>query len=129
MAKGIKARFRPADVVDIRTRSRPMGDQAEPGWLSLAPSDFAFLWDECTRCFYLKVVRREGRPRTPFPNVFGTIDRAMKRHYLGQRTDSLALSMPRGVIKQADRFKHFTAALLTVCWRHACHLEWQRNVF
>jgi hypothetical protein len=72
--------------------------------VSLAPSDFAFLWDECPRCFYLKVVRKEARPRTPFPKVFGTIDRAMKSHYLGQRTDTLDLNMPQGVLSQADRW-------------------------
>jgi hypothetical protein len=95
VAQGTQARPRLADVVDIRTRSRPTTDRDEPAWVSLAPSDFAFLWDECPRCFYLKVVRREGRPRTPFPKVFGTIDRAMKSHYLGQRTDTLPSTCPR----------------------------------
>jgi hypothetical protein len=72
--------------------------------VSLAPSDFAFLWDECPRCFYLKVVRKDARPRTPFPKVFGTIDRAMKSFYMGQRTDTVAADMPEGVICQADRW-------------------------
>ena len=72
--------------------------------MSLAPSDFAFLWDECPRCFYLKVVRKERRPHMPFPKVFGTIDRAMKAFYMGQRTEALAADMPPGVICQADRW-------------------------
>jgi hypothetical protein len=81
-----------------------MGDGEVPGRVSLAPSDFAFLWDECPRCFYRKVVRKEARPRTPFPKVFGTIDRAMKSYYLGQRTGELAADMPEGVISQPDRW-------------------------
>src|SRR5580698_8346615 len=56
----------------------------------LAPSDFAFLWDECPRCFYNKVVLNRGRPRSPFPNVFGAIDRAMKLFFLGGRAEGLA---------------------------------------
>jgi hypothetical protein len=102
VAKGTQARPRLAEVVDIRTRSSE--DRAEPRRISLAPSDFAFLWDECPRCFYLKVVRKEERPRRPFPKVFGTIDRAMKSFYLGQRTDTLDIAMPAGVIGQADRW-------------------------
>jgi len=72
--------------------------------VSLAPSDFAFLWDECPRCFHLKVVRKEGRPRMPFPKVFGTIDLAMKTFYLGRPTEVVADGMPAGVINQADRW-------------------------
>ena len=72
--------------------------------MSLAPSDFAFLWDECPRCFYLKVVRKERRPRMAFPKVFGTIDRAMKSCYVGQRSEALAAGLPSGVIGQADRW-------------------------
>ena len=102
MAKGTQPRPALADVIDIRTRSRSGADEQRPGRLSLAPSDFAFLWDECPRCFYLKVVRKERRPHMPFPKVFGTIDRAMKAFYMGQRTVALAADMPPGVICQAD---------------------------
>jgi hypothetical protein len=104
VAKGTEARPRLADVVDIRTRSQPTVDREPERRVGLAPSDFAFLWDECPRCFYLKVVRKEKRPRSPFPKVFGTIDRAMKSHYLGQRTGDLAADIPGGVISQADRW-------------------------
>ena len=53
----------------------------------LSPSDFAFLWDDCPRCFYLKVARKQPRPSSPFPSVFGRIDRAMKEFYLGERAE------------------------------------------
>jgi hypothetical protein len=39
-----------------------------------------------------------------FPKVFGTIDRAMKSHYMGQRSEALAPGLPSGVIGQADRW-------------------------
>jgi hypothetical protein len=65
----------PMDIWDL---------DAPPPWI-LSPSDFAFLWDDCPRCFYRKIVEKERRPRSPFPSVFGKIDRAMKQHYLGER--------------------------------------------
>lgn len=62
----------------------------------LAPSDFAFLWDECKRCFYHKVNRQLFRPRAPFPSVFGNIDTAMKRHFRGLRTTDVLPQMRPG---------------------------------
>lgn len=63
----------------------------------LAPSDFAFLWEECKRCFYLKAHGQLYRPRAPFPSIFGTIDVAMKRHFRGLHTTSVLPDMPPGV--------------------------------
>lgn len=71
---------------------------------ALSPSDFAFLWNECPRCFYLKVARKQPRPRSPFPSVFGRIDRAMKDHYLGERVEAVAEGMLAGVIGGGDRW-------------------------
>eukprot|EP00178_Gracilaria_changii_P024173 TRINITY_DN728_c0_g3_i2.p1 TRINITY_DN728_c0_g3~~TRINITY_DN728_c0_g3_i2.p1 ORF type:complete len:292 (-),score=29.93 TRINITY_DN728_c0_g3_i2:1912-2787(-) len=64
----------------------------------LAPSDFAFLWEECKRCFYLKVHGALPRPRAPFPSVFSSIDLAMKRHMSGLRTDQIFPEMRPGTI-------------------------------
>ena len=71
---------------------------------ALSPSDFAFLWDDCPRCFYLKVARKQPRPRSPFPSVFGRIDRAMKDHYLGERAETVANGMPAGIVGGGDRW-------------------------
>jgi hypothetical protein len=104
MAKGTHARPDLAEVVDIRTRAWLGSGPGVPARVSLAPSHFAFLWDECPRCFYLEVVRKELRPRMPFPKVFGTIDRAMKAFYMGRPTEVVAPGMPAGVIDQSDRW-------------------------
>ncbi len=63
----------------------------------LAPSDFAFLWEECQRCFYLKAHKKLYRPRAPFPSIFGAIDLAMKMHLRGLPTHELLPEMPKGV--------------------------------
>ena len=71
---------------------------------ALGPSDFAFLWAECRACFYRKIVLRQTRPRSPFPKVFGVIDRAMKDFCLGERGDKLADGGPPGVIGSPNRW-------------------------
>jgi len=107
-----------------RSQARPEGaseltwgldDEVDP-W-TLSPSDFAFLWDDCKRCFYRKVVCRQPRPRSPFPSVFGKIDRAMKDHYLGERAESAAEGMTAGVVGGGDRWVKSAPVALSGCLR------------
>src|SRR5579864_6985857 len=69
---------------------------------ALAPSDFAFLWEGCKRCFYLKVAHREQRPRTPMPGIFIRIDALGKDHIDGMRTSEIAPTLPAGTIKAGE---------------------------
>ena len=62
----------------------------------LGPSDLTFLWDECKRCFYLKIRHNFKRPAAPFPKIFGTIDLLMKDIYLGQSTKMISSDFPDG---------------------------------
>ncbi len=62
----------------------------------LSPSDLTFLWDECKRCFYLKVRHNFRRPASPFPKIFGTIDLLMKDIYLGESTRKMTSLLPEG---------------------------------
>ncbi len=64
----------------------------------LSPSDFAFLWEECKRCFYLKVVKGVTRPSGPLPKIFTVIDSRMKAAYLGRRTELISKRMPPGKV-------------------------------
>jgi hypothetical protein len=82
---------------------------------TLSPSDFAFLWDDCPYCFYMKVARKSGRPRTPFPKVFTLIDGAMKDFYLGERSEGLAHGLPPGVIGGGDRWVKSTPIVPPGC--------------
>ena len=68
----------------------------------LSPSDFAFLWEECKRCFYLKVVRDFQRPRAIMPKIFNVIDAEMKKCFAGKRTSNVVPALPAGVIDHAD---------------------------
>lgn len=76
---------------------------ASGNW-KLSPSDFAFSWQECQRCYYLKVVRAFPRPRGIMPKIFGVIDNAMKAAYAGVRTEAIAGGMPPGVVAFGERW-------------------------
>jgi hypothetical protein len=69
----------------------------------LSPSDLTFLFDECARCFWLKVARGFARPRTPFPRIFGLLDSHAKEHFAGARTELLAPDLTPGRVIHGDR--------------------------
>jgi len=66
--------------------------------IKLSPSDLTFLWDECPRCFYLKVALGINRPPVPFPSIFGNIDLLMKRLFTDKDTAELSPSLPSGKV-------------------------------
>lgn len=70
----------------------------------LSPSDLTFLWEECHRCFYLKVAKNFQRPRPIMPKIFTVIDLQMKGYYEGKRTASLAPDMPSGTVSYSERW-------------------------
>ena len=70
----------------------------------LSPSDFAFLWEECKCCFYLKVVRGFDRPHTAFPRIFGVIDKAMTTYYSGMHAQAITTGMPDGIIRSGQKW-------------------------
>ena len=70
----------------------------------LSPSDLTFLWDECPRCFYLKVARGFNRPASAFPSIFGRIDRAMKAYYADKTTVDISADLPAGKFYFAEQF-------------------------
>ena len=74
----------------------------------LAPSDFAFLWEECKRCFYLKVVSRFYRPHPPMPKIFTAIDGQMSQCFAARRAETIAPGMPPGIVEFGENFVEST---------------------
>lgn len=62
----------------------------------LSPSQLTFSWDECPRCFYLKVVLGIDRPSMAFPKIFTRIDSLMKGLFAGKPTSVLSPDLPAG---------------------------------
>lgn len=69
----------------------------DTSWV-LNPSDFAFLWEECKRCFYLKVREKFRRPSQPMAKIFTVIDAEMKNCFAGKRTENMMPFLPPGVV-------------------------------
>ena len=50
----------------------------------LSPSDFAYLYEECKHCYYLKIRKGIGRPSMPFPGEFSAINTRLQGNMIGQ---------------------------------------------
>jgi CRISPR/Cas system-associated exonuclease Cas4 (RecB family) len=70
----------------------------------LSPSDLTFLWDECPRCFYLKVVENFYRPALPFPKIFNQIDRLMKDFFDDLPTEEMSSELPPGNVAFSNKW-------------------------
>jgi PD-(D/E)XK nuclease superfamily protein len=70
---------------------------------TLSPSEFGFLWQECKRCYYLKVTQKFARPGV-FPKIFTAIDNQMRQRFEGQRTEKVAPDLPPGVFDCRDQW-------------------------
>jgi len=70
----------------------------------LSPSDFAFLWEECKRCFYLKVVSGFPRPRSIMATIFKIIDNEMNKYFSGKRLENIIPGFPAGVVEYGENW-------------------------
>ena len=74
------------------------------GVVKLAPSDLTFLWEECQRCFWLKVKGVLKRPSAPFPKIFTRLDQQTKDYFFGKRTEEMAEGLRPGQVAFGDRW-------------------------
>ena len=92
--------FSSASTRDVSSLT-PTPSRKPRSW-KLSPSDFAFLWEECRRCFYLKVVCGFQRPRSILPKVFTIIDSQMKTALTGRNTCEISPDLSAGVLEYGD---------------------------
>ena len=88
-----------------------MVNKTSKSW-KLSPSDFTFLWEECRRCFYLKVVENRARPWTPFPGVFKKIDVAENSFFAGKSTKEISAVLPNGTVEYGEMWVESSPILL-----------------
>jgi hypothetical protein len=72
--------------------------------IKLSPSDFAFLYENCKRCFYLKAINDMYPPSTPMPRIFNAIDNQEKIAFQGALLSELAEGLPEGKIVSSDNW-------------------------
>ena len=70
----------------------------------ISPSDLTFLWDECQRCFYVKIVHQFNRPATIMPSIFQRIDKLMKDFFEGKPTEALTPELPPGNVLFGEKW-------------------------
>ena len=70
----------------------------------LSPSDFAFLWEQCKRCFYLKVVHGIRQPSMPMARIFKRIESLQMGFYDGKDTREVSADLPPGVMRCGEKW-------------------------
>lgn len=70
----------------------------------LSPSDFAFLYEECKLCYFLKVKYGINTPQLPFPGVFSTINTKLQTPLVGKNLKDLSDALPDGEVVAQEGF-------------------------
>lgn len=70
----------------------------------LSPSDFAYLYEECKHCYYLKIRKGIGRPQMPFPGVFSAINTRLQGNMIGKDLRELSATLPEGIVESQEGF-------------------------
>jgi len=66
---------------------------------SISPSSLAFLYEECPACWRRGVVGHPlARPFSPFPSIFGRIDKGIKQHFVGRPGGEIAPALADGTV-------------------------------
>lgn len=78
-------------------------DHSESKSFRLSPSDFSFLWEDCRRCFYMKVRNGLAPPKGPMPAMFTKIAGLQDRFFDGRRTEELVPQLPPGTFRYGEQ--------------------------
>lgn len=70
----------------------------------LSPSDFAYLYEECKCCYYLKIKHGIQRPQMPFPAVFSALNTRLQGTLVGKDLQELSPLLPKGLVESQEGF-------------------------
>lgn len=70
----------------------------------ISPSDFAYLFEECKHCYYLKVKMGIMRPMLPFPAVFSALNTRLQGALIGKDLRELSPVLPSGIVESQEGF-------------------------
>ena len=68
----------------------------------LSPSNFAYLWEDCKLCFYLRVKHGIYQPSMPMPGVFSAINTRLQGTLLGKSLQTLSKKLPEGKVQDQE---------------------------
>ncbi len=64
----------------------------------LSPSDFAYLYEDCKLCYYLKIKNGVYLPSMPMPGVFSAINTRLQGNLVGKNLKNLLKDLPDGEV-------------------------------
>lgn len=70
----------------------------------LSPSDFAYLYEECKHCYWMKVHDKVARPQLPMPGIFSAINTRLQGTLVGTELQSLSPNLPAGYVEKQEGF-------------------------
>jgi CRISPR/Cas system-associated exonuclease Cas4 (RecB family) len=70
----------------------------------LSPSDFAYLYEECKCCYYLKIKHGIQRPQLPFPGIFSALNTRLQGTLVGKNLKELSSLLPEGIVESQEGF-------------------------
>ena len=69
----------------------------------LSPSDFAYLYEECKLCYWLKIKHGIDRPKGIFPSVFTAINTRIQGNMVGKDLRELSPALPAGIVESQEK--------------------------
>jgi hypothetical protein len=72
--------------------------------ITIAPSDFAFLFDESPWAFHQKYVSGIKRPPLILPRIFNIIDSAIKDKYSDEDFSKVSKDLPQGILRTSSKW-------------------------
>ena len=72
--------------------------------ITIAPSDFAFLFDESPWAFHQKYVSGIRRPPLILPKIFNIIDSAIKNKYANEDFTKISSGLPAATLRVSDKW-------------------------
>lgn len=82
----------------------------------LSPSDFAYLYEECKHCYYLKVKYGITQPSMPMPGVFSALNTRIQGKLMGQNLKSLSDTLPDCEVINQEGFVESIPVPNTSCY-------------
>lgn len=70
----------------------------------LSPSDFAYLYEDCKLCYWLKVKKGIMPPPSPFPGVFSSLNTMVQGQMVGHKLSEFGKDLPEIMVESQEGF-------------------------
>ncbi len=82
----------------------------------LSPSDFAYLYEDCKHCYYLKVTQGIIQPSMPMPGVFSALNTRIQGSLVGKNLQTLSSNLPDCQVASQEGFVESVTVPNTECF-------------